>query len=198
MQSSKTPANKSEPVSGLMKKYKRTKMEKNKGQEELRRVKRRLRGDKTRTRPGQEEDKKEESLGSRETGRQVRKITKRGPRPRSSARPSQRGAWRLGQDFSLANEKGGGSTIAYFSGAWDGEERRGSEGQDRRRLAALSLGRNHAAWLGRSSLCRKSPPSEHPGRAQSKLSDVSPRPMQHTMFMAIQIIMQSPRAVPGS
>lgn len=54
MQSSKTPANKSEPVSGLMKKYKRTKMEKNKGQEESRRVKRRLRGDKTRTRGGQE------------------------------------------------------------------------------------------------------------------------------------------------
>lgn len=45
---------------------------------------------------------------------------------------------------------------------------------------------------------KKSPPSEHPGRAQSKLSDVSSRPMQHTLFMAIQIIMQSPRAVPGS
>lgn len=106
-------------------KVQRTKLEKNRGQEESRRVKRGLRGDKTRTRRGQEK----RSLGSRESGRQVRKITKRRPRPRSSARPSKRGAWRPGQDFSLANEEGGGSTIAYFSGAWDGEEteRRGEE-----------------------------------------------------------------------
>ncbi|KAL2808244.1 hypothetical protein BJX63DRAFT_40283 [Aspergillus granulosus] len=57
-----------------------------------------------------------------------RKITKCRPRHRSSVRPSQGGAWRLGIRPALANEKAECRLFAYFSGAWDGEERRGNAG----------------------------------------------------------------------
>lgn len=107
-------------------KVQRTKLEKNRGQEKSRRVKRRLRGDKNRTRRGQEK-RRVWAAGSR--GGRSEKLRSEGQDHDRAQRPSQRGAWRLGQDFSLANEEGGGSTIAYFSGAWDGEEteRRGEE-----------------------------------------------------------------------
>ncbi|KAL4786950.1 hypothetical protein BJX76DRAFT_320168 [Aspergillus varians] len=53
----------------------------------------------------------------------------------------------------LANEEGDGGTIAYFSGARDGEERRGTEATrlkagDGWPLSSL-LGGRSLAWLGR-------------------------------------------------